>query len=284
VTILEILKKTDGYFKTKGVDSPRLTAEILLSELLKCRRLDLYLNFDKPLSTEEVDLFRGFVKRRAAREPLQYIIGKTSFMDFDVSVATGCLIPRPETAAIIESLSEHKESLAGKKILDIGTGSGIIAVAVARLAPEAKITAIDKSETALEQALKNSADLNVNNIEFILSDLFSALDGRKFDYILSNPPYIPTSEIAMLQKEVSLYEPSMALDGGADGLDFYRAIFRDAGKYLNENGMIYLEHGDGQSEAIEAIATDAGFRVHSKIKDLAGKLRVLSATFFKLLS
>jgi len=278
VTVLEILKKTDGYFKTKGVDSPRLTAEILLSEVLKCRRLDLYLNFDKPLSTEEVDLFRDFVKRRAAREPLQYILGKTSFMDFDVSVAKGCLIPRPETAAIIESLSEHKESLSGKSILDIGTGSGIIAIAAARMAPEAKITAIDKSETALKQASQNSIDLNIKNVEFVLSDLFSALSGRTFDYILSNPPYIPTSEIATLQKEVSEHEPSMALDGGADGLDFYRAIFRDTGNYLNKNGMIYLEHGDGQSDEIEAIAELSGFRVHSKVKDLAGKLRVLKCS------
>ena len=275
MTVIEILIKTDNYFKTKGVDSPRLTAELLLAEILKCRRLDLYLNFDKPLTSDEIDSFREYVKRRAAREPLQYIIGKTSFMDFDVSVAPGCLIPRPETAAIIEALSEQKEALSGKKILDIGTGSGIIAIAVARLAPDAAVTAVDKSEKALAIASKNSATLNINTIEFVQSDLFSALSGRKFDYILSNPPYIPTSEIATLQREVCEYEPSMALDGGADGLDFYHAIFENAGSFLNENGSIYLEHGDGQSDKIEKIAVKAAFHVKDRIKDLSGKLRVI---------
>ncbi|MBL8028421.1 MAG: peptide chain release factor N(5)-glutamine methyltransferase [Fibrobacteres bacterium] len=278
MTVIEILTKTSEYFKSRGVDSPRLTSELLLSDLLSCKRLDLYLNYDKPLTETETDAFREYVKRRGAREPLQYIIGKASFMDFDVSVRPGCLIPRPETAAILETLSSEKElfsELAPKTILDIGTGSGIIAIAAAKLFPDAKITAIDKSDKALEIAKANGASAGTSKIEFILSDLFTELVNRKFDLILSNPPYIPSAELSGLQKEVSLYEPAMALDGGIDGLDFYRAIIGQAASFLMPNGRIYFEHGDGQSDAIEKIAAYNKFKTISKIKDLAGKLRVI---------
>lgn len=259
MTVLEILKKTEQFFRLKGISSPRLEAELLLSEILCCKRLDLYLNFDKPLSTPEIDGFREMVRRRGKREPFQYIIGKAPFMDFDLWVNKGCLIPRPETEVLIEYLMQQQDSLTDKSFLDIGTGSGAIIIAIARMVNRAKLTAIDYSDEALAIARTNADTLNVKYIDFIKSNLFSELKGGRFDYIVSNPPYIADKEIPELEPEVRDYEPLTALIGGIDGLDFYRSIFGEAAAHLNKGGELIIEHGFNQSEPITEIAVSNGF-------------------------
>lgn len=272
MTLLEILKKTEAFFKGRGIESSRLDSELLLSHLLQCKRLDLYLNYDKPLHRDEIDAFRELVRRRGNREPLQYVMGSAAFMDFELSVRSGVLIPRPETAVLVEALAADFPDLTGRRVLDLGCGPGTIALAVKRARPGAIVTGCDLSGEALAVALHNSEKLGLE-AEWIRSDRFSGLAGRTFDVICSNPPYIPSAAIATLEPEVRDHEPRMALDGGPDGLDFYRALFGEVSRFLETGGRIYLEHGDGQGPAIRAMGQAANFKALKVLKDLAGKER-----------
>jgi release factor glutamine methyltransferase len=263
------------------VESPRLQTELLLAHLLKMPRMKLYLNFERVLTPAETDALRGMIRRRGRREPLQHITGSTSFCGLEIAVNRHALVPRPETELLAEfgwkflSTFNSQPSTA----LDFGTGSGCIAVALAVKCPAAKIIATDISADALALASQNAGRHNVaERIEFLQSDGFAALsDDARFDLIISNPPYVSSTEIATLQPEVRDFDPRIALDGGTDGLDFYRLIASHASAFLKTGGKIMLEFGDGQAEAIRKIFENEKWIVESVEQDYSDRPRILIA-------
>jgi len=239
VTVLEVIQRSAEFLARKGVDSPRLQVELLLAHVLQVPRLKLYLDFERRLTDAELDALRQMVKRRGGREPLQHIVGSTSFCGFEIRVDRNVLIPRPETEVLAERawqfLQQRAQARSGPVwALDFGTGSGCVAVALARQVPQAQIVAVDISGSALELARDNAARHQVlDRIEFLESDGFSALANRSaFDVIVSNPPYIASLEIEHLAPEVREHDPRLALDGGPDGLDFARRLADEAGAFL----------------------------------------------------
>jgi release factor glutamine methyltransferase len=281
VTVLEAIQKSTEFLGKRGVESPRLQVELLLAHLLKMPRMKLYLNFERALSLEETNAFREFVKRRSQREPLQHIAGSTSFCGFEIAVNRHVLVPRPETEILAEAgwqfLSTRHPPLA--TCLDFCTGSGCIAIALAAKCPEAKIVATDVSTAALAVAKGNAVQNKVaDRIEFLPGDGFAALSaGSKFDLIISNPPYIPSVEIAMLEPEVRDFDPPGALDGGTDGLEFYRLIASQAKIFLKPGGKIMLEFGDGQAEPIRKIFEIEKWVVEAVKEDYSHRARILVA-------
>jgi release factor glutamine methyltransferase len=276
VTVLEAIQRSAGFLARKGVDSPRLQTELLLAHLLKLPRMRLYLNFERVLQPAEVDAFRELIRRRGQREPLQYIVGTTSFCGLELAVNPRVLIPRPETELLAErgwqflnQLAGHNSAVdaseAGRALaearggggrsvtaLDVGTGSGCLALALAVKCLGARVQAVDDSAEALEVARQNAERLGVGErVTFRPGDGFAAVaPGFKFDLIISNPPYIATAELETLQPEVCFHEPRQALAGGADGLDFFRRLTTEAGPFLEPGGRLMLEFGDGQADAI----------------------------------
>ena len=281
VTVLEAIQKSTEFLGRKNVESPRLQTELLLAHLLKMPRLKLYLDFDRVLTTAETDALRELVKRRGQREPLQHITGSTSFCGYEIAVNRRVLVPRPETEMLAElgwqflSTINHQPSTA----LDLCTGSGCIAIALAAKCPAAKIIAAAISSEALELAKENAAQNNVAaRIEFLQGDGFAALaNGAQFDLIVSNPPYIPSAEIATLEPEVRDFDPRAALDGGADGLEFYRLIASQAGSFLKPEGKVMVEFGDGQAEAISNIFEAEKWIVEAVKEDYSQRARILVA-------
>jgi release factor glutamine methyltransferase len=285
VTVLEAIQKSTEFLGKKNVESPRLQTELLLAHLLKMPRMKLYLNFDRVLTATETDALRELVKRRGLREPLQHIVGSTSFCGHEIAVNRHALVPRPETELLAESgwqwLGEHPTSSstnAARTALDFGTGSGCIAIALAMKCPGATITALDVSADALALARENAAKNNVSDrIEFVLGDGFGALTVPPFDLIISNPPYIASAEIATLEPEVRDFDPRAALDGGADGLDFYRRLAEQAKPFLKTGGKIMLEFGDGQADPIKEIFTAEKWIVEAVKEDYSQRARILIA-------
>ena len=255
-------------------------AELLFTEILDCSKFSLYLNRGLRLDRDKSQTISKALKRRILGEPIQYILGKTEFMDWEFKVTPDVFIPRPETEILVETAIDIVQSseFRVQSILDIGTGSGCIAISLAKFLPHADITAIDISEEAISIAQKN-AILNNVKINLLLSDLFSNYELRTMDYelIISNPPYIPTSEIKTLQPEIG-YEPHIALDGGKDGLDFYRKIIVDSSCYLKEDGFLIMEIGYKQRLAIEDIFQKSqNYRIIDVIKDYNNIERVIVA-------
>jgi release factor glutamine methyltransferase len=316
VTVLEAIQKSADFLGKKGVESPRLQTELLLAHLLKLPRMKLYLNFERVLTPAETDALREFVKRRGQREPLQHIVGSTSFCGFEIAVNLHALVPRPETEMLAEAGWEFLKGRADLPVgqdaqqrvpasaLDFGTGTGCIAIALAAKCPQAKITATDISAEALALAKENAARNNVaERIEFLQCDGFAALmsEGRitqvpdssaeteirdscnsslrkwEFDLIISNPPYIPSAEIPTLQPEVRDFDPHAALDGGADGLGFYRELAAEAKPFLKPDGKIMLEFGDGQADAIKNIFETQKWIVEAVKEDYSQRARILVA-------
>jgi release factor glutamine methyltransferase len=306
VTVLEAIQKSTEFLGKKNVESPRLQTELLLAHLLKIPRMKLYLNFDRRLTAPETDALRELVKRRGQREPLQHIVGSTSFCGHEIAVNRHVLIPRPETELLVESGWKFLSTLHARPsaCLDFGTGSGCIAIALAAKCAQAKIVATDISTDALALAQANAAHNQVAaQIEFLPGDGFAALmpEGRvprvpdskknegmeesqspslrkwEFDLLVSNPPYIPAAEIATLDPEVRDFDPRLALDGGADGLDFYRRLAAGAGPFLKQAGKIMLEFGDGQAAAIKKIFEDEKWIVEAVQEDYSQRARILVA-------
>lgn len=279
--MLEVIQRSSDFLARKGVDSPRLQIELLLAHVLQMPRMKLYLNFERPLSEPELETLRGLVKRRGEREPLQHIVGSTSFCGYEIAVTRDVLIPRPETELLAELGWQFLGALSADapSILDFGTGSGCLAIALARKVTAAKVVAVDISEAALAVARQNAARNEVDaRITFLMGDGFDALsDGASFDLIVSNPPYIPSAEIAELQPEVREFDPRSALDGGADGLEFYRRLATGAGAYLKPGGRLMLELGDGQGGAVGGLLHAAGWVVERLEKDYSGRERILIA-------
>jgi len=254
--VLKILNWTKGYLAEKGVENPRLEAEWMLCEALTLDRVGLYLNFDKPLSETELSSYRGMVLRRGKREPLQYILGNQEFMGLEFQVSPAVLIPRHDTEVLVNE--GIKRGAAARSILDIGAGSGCVAVALAKALPGAEVCAVDISGEALAVA-RDNAQRNVASVQFFQGSLLEPFADRRFDMILSNPPYIPKAELATLQLEVRGFEPLGALDGGADGLDFYRAIVARAPEHLNAGGWLLFEVGMGQAPEVLQLLQGGGF-------------------------
>ncbi len=281
VTVLETIQRGTDFLAKKGVDSPRLQVELLLAHLLKMQRMRLYLDFERQVTEAEVTALRELLRRRGQREPLQHILGTACFCGLEIAVDSCVLIPRPETEMLAEMGWKflQKTADAASRVLDFGTGSGCIAIALARNCPAAAVTAVDISQEALAAARENAERNNVaSQIQFAPGDGFAALPaGSRFHLIVSNPPYIPSADIAGLEPEVRDHDPRAALDGGADGLDFYRRLARDAVPFLEPGGRMMLEFGDGQAEAIQKIFEAQNWIVEAIESDYNRRLRFLTA-------
>ena len=284
VRILDVINKTTPFFEKRGVESPRLTIELMLAHLLHKKRLELYLDFERELDEATVAQLREMVRRRADGEPLQYILGETEFFGLKFMVDRRVLIPRPETELLVDTVLERlKSEIRNPKseitIVDLGTGSGCIAVAIAKNLPAAAVCAVDASAEALEVARQNAQRHGVEkNIRFFHGDLLNVLpDSLKADVIVSNPPYIATGELAKLPREVKDFEPVQALTAGVDGLEVYRRIANDARRFLSPTGFVALELGAGQRVAVEVLLSQGGYRIAGVEKDLQGHERVIVA-------
>ena len=282
MTVLEAIQKSTEFLAKKGVESPRLQTELLLAHQLKMPRMKLYLNFDRVLTAPETDGLRELVKRRGLREPLQHITGSTSFCGHEIAVSRHALVPRPETELLAELGWKFLATcnLQPATALDFGTGTGCIAIALAAKCPNAKITALDVSAEALALARQNAAQNQLaERIEFLHSDGFAALANEaQFDLLISNPPYIASAEIATLEPEVKDFDPRGALDGGADGLDFYRRLATEAKPFLKPDGKIMLEFGDGQADAIKKIFENEKWIVEAVQEDYSQRARIITAS------
>ncbi len=278
LTVLESINLSTEYLKNKGIESPRINAELLLAKILNCKRLDLYLSFDRPLSESETNQYREFIKRRSKYEPLQYIVGSVEFYGLDFKVNGSVLIPRPETEIIVEKIIEDNKDKSNLKILDIGTGSGIIAISLAKHLSEPKVTAIDLSQEALTTAKENAVLNKVEDrINFYQADIFKdEIFESGLDIIVSNPPYISNDEFPSLQPELKIFEPKVALTDNSDGLSFYRAITKIGKDRLREGGKIYFEVAQNQSEKVRAILEEADFKKIKFQKDYLNIERVVS--------
>jgi release factor glutamine methyltransferase len=286
-TILDLITWGTEYLTEKSIDDARLTIELMLAHVLQFKRIQLYTKFDQPLSEDELARFKVLLKRRLSHEPLQYILGETEFMGLKFTIDKRALIPRPETELLVEKAIELvRQKLSNEpaiSILDIGTGSGCIAVSLAKIIPNANILAIDISEEALALAKKNAEDNGVaERIEFRQIDVLTLKDpafSNQFHCILSNPPYISTKEFAEVSKEVKEYEPNSALTDNENGLKFYPVIAHIAKESLVINGIVGVEHAYDQSESIEKIFSGYNFLKPLVIKDYQGVKRHL---FFSL--
>ncbi len=274
-TIGKILQWTKQYFAEKGVETPRLDAEVLLSHIVKTDRIHLYVNFDQPLYGEELAAYREAVKQRVQRVPVAYILGEKDFMGHTFRVTPDVLIPRPDTEILAEEAIRLLAGADAPEVLDLGTGSGAILLSVLKGVETAHGTAVDLSPKALAVAKGNAESLGVSDrADFFLGDLYAPLAGRKFRMIVSNPPYIPQGDLAGQSAEVHK-EPRMALDGGADGLDFYRRIVRGAPNYLAEGGVVLLEVGIHQARDVAELGRQAGFQKQDILNDYGGIERVV---------
>ena len=274
-TTLKTLTWTKEFFLSKGIVNARLEAEWLLCAVTGLDRVGLYLQFDKPLNESELAEYRVKVARRAKREPLQHILGSQDFFGLDYEVTADVLVPRHETEVLVsEAFIRHPQAAT---ILDIGTGSGCIAVSLKKLFTEAAVTATDISEAALVVARRNAEKFGVA-IEFLAGSLFTPIAGRSFDLIVSNPPYIPSAEIELLEPEVRDYDPRSALDGGKDGLDIYRKLIPGAVACLKPGGWLLVEIGAGQAEDVAQLYNNtACFTEPDVSSDSAGIVRVVGA-------
>lgn len=294
-TILQIIQKTTALFQDRGIDSPRFDAETLIGHAIGMNRMALYLNHEMPMKEAELASIRPLIARRANREPLQYITGEAPFMDIILKVRKGVLIPRPDTETLVESvmkwwnscfasmnplISEDEKTLPS--MLDLCTGSGAIPIVLSRFlgTRSGLCFAVDISEDACEIARQNVALHAQGKMKVLNGDLFRSREAEplpdvSWNLITANPPYIPSSELAGLMAEVGKFEPRLALDGGSDGLDFYRRLIPQSLVRLTAGGRIYLESGAGQAQQVEALLLEAGFSLSGRVRDLGGIERVI---------
>jgi len=277
-TVARLLEWTTGRFKERGIDSPRLEAEILLACALGIRRIDLYVRHDQIVDDAGRARFRDMVRRRQEGCPTAHIVGKKEFYSLDFAVSPATLIPRPDTELLVDEALRLAKPLMEPLIADIGTGTGCVAVALAHRLPKARIVAVDISPEALETARGNATRLGVaDRVDFRLGDLLAPLAGLRPDLIVSNPPYIPTNDIAGLDPGVRDHEPALALDGGPDGLRVIERLAEQALSLLAPGGRLLVEIGAGQEDGARGVLTRAGFTVESVRKDGGGHPRVVRA-------
>ena len=273
-TVLALIKWTANYFAGKGIENGRLDAELLLAEILKLNRIGLYLNFDRPVQSDELAAFRALIERRARREPIAYILGHCEFWSLTFKVGPEVLIPRGDTETLVEAAL--KVLPPGGTLLDVGVGSGAIALAIAHERQDLQVEGIDLSPAALAIALENAQTLGVaTRVTLRQGDLFALEGSRQYDVIVSNPPYIAIGEKATLMPEVRDFEPSLALFAGDDGLDCYRALIPAAKAALKDAGTLLVEVGVGQAAAVAELFAVAGYAEISTSRDLSGIERVV---------
>jgi release factor glutamine methyltransferase len=280
VTVLEGIQRSADFLGARSVEAARLQAELLLAHVLGLPRMQLYLQFERALTEKETDRYRELIKRRGSREPLQQIIGSTSFCGLEIVVNRYVLVPRPETELLAETAWTFLRQLPVEPaVLDFGTGSGCLAIALAIHSPLSRITAVDISSDALALARQNAAAHSVGDrIKFYQGEGLAALpQGLRFDLLVSNPPYIPTAEIATLHPEVRDFEPHQALDGGADGLNFYRRLSAEASLLVKPGAAAILEFGDGQAETVCGIFEAQNWIVEQIIPDYSQRPRIVIA-------
>ncbi len=277
-TVLKLLEWTTDFFKKRQLNAPRLEAELLLSYALGMQRIMLYASFDRPMEPSELATFRKLVKRRAAHEPVAYITGSRGFWTLDLKTDARALIPRPDSERLVELACAQLPKGAPSQALDIGTGTGAIALAIASERPQAQVIATDISDDALALARENADALGLTErVRLAQGDLFDALtssDGP-FDVIVSNPPYVGTDELALVATETREHEPHLALFAGADGLDVLRALIPQALSHLKPGGALLCEMGFRQGAAVRALFEEAGYERVVVKQDLARHDRVV---------
>lgn len=261
--------------KDKHLDFPEKQAEEILLHVLRIKKSELYIK-NPDITEQQEKLINSLIKRRLSNEPLQYILGECEFYGLKIKVGKGVLIPRPETEILVEEFLKRKKEILSinSKILDLCTGSGCIALAIAKNLKNSKVYGIDISPEAISYAVESKKLNNIKNVYFFVGDLFSPLKSC-FAAITVNPPYVTSAEISELHPQIKYYEPREALDGGQDGLDFYRRILKEAKNYMYEGSFLFMELGAGQSESVRKIAEDNGFKVIDIVEDLANIKRVM---------
>jgi release factor glutamine methyltransferase len=280
VTVLELLQSTTAYLAKKGVAHPRLSIEHLLADVLGKKRIELYLAFDHTLTEQELEPLREKVRRRAEGEPLQHLLGHWDFYGRTFKTDRRALIPRPETELLVETvLKEFDEHVdPANRLIDVGTGSGILAITFALERPQLDILAVDLGEEALSLARENAQRLGVaDRIVFRRSDLLDQVDGP-FDWVVANLPYVPTADLNALQREVE-FDPALALDGGKDGLTIIKRLIESVPGKITSNGTIALEVGQGQAQEVRGFLANQNFRDISIRKDYQGVERLLIARY-----
>ena len=274
--IIDIINWGEKYLKDRSFDSPRNEIEILLLHLIGCKKIDLYLDFEKVIKPEDLITLREWIKRRVNREPIQHIIGHSEFYGRRFIVNQDVLIPRPETETVIDISIDALSKKNTPVIIDIGTGSGCIGITLALEIPHSKVFAIDISEAALSIAKKNAAIYNLKNIEFIKMDFLSKDIKHNVDLLVSNPPYIPQKEISSLMRDVKEYEPMIALTDNSNGLVFYQKISKIIPHVVKKNGVTILEVGRGDHHnKVKEVFSKEGYSDIETICDLNKDIRVL---------
>ena len=279
LTVLEIIKRSTEFFAKHGVENPRLNAELLIGHALGLKRMQLYLQFERPLTEAELAKIRPVVKRRSEREPLQYIMGSVEFSGLTLKVDRRALIPRPETELLVEMLKQRCAAAAPERVLDLGTGTGAIALALATAFPAAEVLAIDASEDARALARENATALGLEaRVRLTKSDWFSAIDaGERFALIVSNPPYLTAAEVDEAQPEVNRFEPRAALTPGANGSEALNVVVREAKARLQPGGLLALETGIAQHATLATLANECGYVQIESQQDLTGRDRFFFA-------
>lgn len=275
MTLLDVLNKTTQFFEGKGLDNPRLNAELLIASALQCKRLDIYLQFEKILDQATLQILRSWAKRRASREPLQYIHGYAHFMDLTLKVNAHTLIPRPETEELVSYLLKHHIDSKVSRILDLGTGCGTIAIALAHYCGDLSTLAVDKCAHALQVASHNAQTCNLHQrVSFLQSNWFSDVSG-KFDGIVANPPYLSEQEWAASQPEVQSFEPKQALVSNDQGIADLLLILKNAKNFLKPNGFLALETGIAHHPRLSQYAQELHYTQVQSIQDLNHRNRFL---------
>jgi release factor glutamine methyltransferase len=282
VTVLETIQRSTEFLQRKQVESPRLQSELLLAHVLKMPRLKLYLNFERVLQSAEEQSMRELVQRRGKREPLQHLVGSVNFCGYELEVNRDVLIPRPETEHLAELAWTYLNGLPESELraLDLGTGSGCLPITIAAKCSRVTFDTVDISAAASAVAKRNAEKHQVSSrMRFLEGDLFQPLSkGQKYHLIVSNPPYIEAAGIETLEPEVKDFDPRLALDGGADGLEFYRRLATEGAAWLVTGGRLMAEFGEGQGPAIQKIFEDHRWTVHALEKDLSGRERFVIAS------
>jgi release factor glutamine methyltransferase len=277
-TVLNVLQGGADFLQKKGIEDPRLVCEMLLARLLSCKRLELYLKYDEVLSEKKLEAMRRGIKRAAAGEPVQYILGETGFRNAVFKVDRRALIPRPETELLVEHVlaCEALWQGAAPAIVDVGTGSGCIILSLAAERPHGRYLALDASEEALSLARENAATLDLTDtVHFAHADLSDVVDPESVDAVVANLPYIPSADCEHLDAEIRDHEPRMALDGGPNGLNIIETVVQDAAIVLKNGGMLFLEIGDDQGAEVVSLLKQSGFSETAVKQDLNGRDRVV---------
>jgi release factor glutamine methyltransferase len=278
ITLAEVLRRSTGYLEQHGSPTPRLDAELLLAHGLGLSRIELYTQYERPLGNDELAACRELLRRRGLREPVAYVIGSWGFRGLELAVDPRVLVPRPETELLVDRCLALLEGIERPRVVDVGTGSGAIALSLKSERPDAHVVACDISQDALDVAAANAARLGLD-VELHLSDLLAQVPGDGFRLVVSNPPYVSELEIAHLEPEVAEHEPRLATVAGPEGLEVYRRLLPEAAGRLADGGILALECGSGQAPGLVAELAAAGYGQPGIDPDLAGIDRVVWASW-----